>query len=85
MTRRLIPYDALAAKCITYSKPHLWRMEKAGTFPKRVPIGNGRYAYVEEEIDAFIESKINERDKGRRITPHGGRKKKLTAAVVQAT
>ncbi len=59
---RLIPYDALASKCITYSKPHLWRLEKAGKFPKRVAIGAGRYGYVEAEIDAYIERKIAQRD-----------------------
>jgi prophage regulatory protein len=64
MARRLIPYEALAAKCITYSKPHLWRLEKANKFPKRVPIGAGRYGYVESEIDAYIEKKIAERDAG---------------------
>jgi prophage regulatory protein len=62
MTKRLIPYSALAEKCIYYSKPHLWRLEKAGKFPKRVPTGPGRYAYVESEIDAYIAQKITERD-----------------------
>jgi prophage regulatory protein len=62
MAARLIPYDALAAKCIPYSKPHLWRLEKAGKFPKRVPIGAGRYGYVEAEIDAYLEAKIDARD-----------------------
>lgn len=62
MAHRLIPYETLASKCITYSKPHLWRLEKAGKFPKRVPIGAGRYGYVEAEIDAYIEQKIAERD-----------------------
>jgi prophage regulatory protein len=60
--RRLIPYEALAGKCIPYSKPHLWRLEKAGKFPKRVPIGAGRYGYVESEIDAHLEQKIAQRD-----------------------
>ena len=59
---QLIPYGALSAKCITYSKPHLWRLEKAGAFPKRVPLGAGRYAYVEAEIDAWIEARVRERD-----------------------
>jgi prophage regulatory protein len=62
MTRRLIPYEELADKCIPYSKPHLWRLEKAGKFPKRVPTGPGRYAYVEAEIDNYIQTKIAERD-----------------------
>jgi prophage regulatory protein len=62
MAVRLIPYEALAPRGICYSKPTLWRKEKAGTFPKRVPIGAGRYAYVEGEIDAYIEQKIADRD-----------------------
>jgi prophage regulatory protein len=62
VAQRLIPYEALKAKCIAYSKPHLWRLEKANKFPKRVPVGAGRYGYVEEEIDAYIARKIAERD-----------------------
>ncbi len=62
MAPRLIPYEALKNKCINYSKPHLWRLEKAGKFPKRVPIGAARYAYVEAEIDAYVESLIAARD-----------------------
>ena len=49
----LIPYRDLKAKGVPYSKPHLWRLEKAGKFPKRVPIGPARYGYVESEIDAY--------------------------------
>ena len=62
MAQRLIPYEALKGKCITYSKPHLWRLERANKFPKRVPIGAGRYAYVEAEIDAWIDARISARD-----------------------
>jgi len=58
----LIPYEALAGKSIPYSKPHLWRLEKAGKFPQRVPIGAGRYAYLETEIDEWIEARVRERD-----------------------
>ena len=65
MSKILIPYRALKAKGITYSKPHLWRLEKAGKFPKRVPLGPGRYAYVESEIDAYIAALIAARDAGR--------------------
>jgi prophage regulatory protein len=64
MAQRLIPYEALKTKCIPYSKPHLWRLEKASKFPKRVPIGAGRYAYVEAEVDAWIDARIAERDDG---------------------
>jgi prophage regulatory protein len=62
MSKRLISYAALASKGITYSKPTLWRKERAGTFPKRVAIGDARYAYVEEEIDAWVAGLIASRD-----------------------
>ena len=65
MAQRLIPHDSLAAKGITYSKPHLWRKEKDVTFPRRVPIGANRYAYVESEIDEYISKMIAARDAGR--------------------
>jgi prophage regulatory protein len=62
MAQRLIPYDALKGKCIPYSKSHLWRLERANKFPKRVLIGAGRYAYIEAEVDEYIAQKIAKRD-----------------------
>lgn len=64
MGARLISHDDLKPKGISYSKPHLWRLERQGVFPKRVPIGPGRYAYVQAEIDAYIEDLIARRDAG---------------------
>jgi prophage regulatory protein len=58
----LIPYRDLKAKGVPYSKPHLWRLERAGKFPKRVPIGPARYGYVESEIDAHQARLIAARD-----------------------
>jgi prophage regulatory protein len=58
----LIPYRDLKAKGIPYSKPHLWRLERAHKFPLRVPIGPGRYAYVESEIDDYVAALIAARD-----------------------
>jgi prophage regulatory protein len=62
MTIRLIHYEDLKPKGIRYSKPHLWRLEKQGKFPKRVPVGAGRYAYVEAEIDKWIAERVSARD-----------------------
>jgi prophage regulatory protein len=62
--RTLITYDDLRSKGIVYSKPHLWKLEKANKFPRRVMIG-ARYAYVESEVDAWIDSMIAARDAGR--------------------
>jgi prophage regulatory protein len=59
---RLIPYEALKLKGIPWSKPHIWRLEKAGKFPRRVPIGASRYGYVESEVDEHISEKIAQRD-----------------------
>jgi len=61
--RRIIPYESLKPnKGIPFSKPHLWRLEKAGNFPKRIPLSAGRHGWAEDEIDAYIERKIAERD-----------------------
>ncbi len=62
MAKRIISHEALADKGITYSKPHLWRLEKAGKFPKRVAIGAARYGYVETEIDGYVDALIANRD-----------------------
>jgi prophage regulatory protein len=62
MSRKIISYTDLRSKGIPLSKPQLWRLEKDGKFPKRVPISLGRYGYVEEEIDAYIDSRIRARD-----------------------
>jgi hypothetical protein len=103
MSRVLIPYcDLKPKKGITYSKPHLWRLEQqhkealrkaeerkaealrkaqsgerdtdsgdvdadkpsAPLFPLRVPIGPSRYAYIEEEIDTYVDALIAARDTG---------------------
>src|SRR5258708_4574732 len=64
----LIPHEALAAKGISYSKPHLWRLEQfhreveagkkektsAPLFPLRVHLGPSKYGYIETEIDAYV-------------------------------
>ena len=62
MAPRIIPYEDLEEKGVPYSKPHLWRLERAGKFPKRVPVGASRYAYIEAEIDAWINSRITARN-----------------------
>jgi prophage regulatory protein len=62
MADRLIPHEDLKSKGIPYSKVHLWRLERARKFPKRVPIGQNRYGYVEREIDEYIAAGIAARD-----------------------
>jgi prophage regulatory protein len=54
---RLIDYQGLLAKGVKWSKPHLWRKERDGEFPKRVPLGDRSVAWDESEIDNWIEER----------------------------
>lgn len=36
----------------------IWRMERAGLFPKRVEISPGRVGWASDEIDAWKESRL---------------------------
>ena len=59
---RLLDREGLRAKGIPFSRPHLHRLISAGKFPRPVKIGSGTNAWVEAEIDAYLESRITERD-----------------------
>jgi len=61
---RLLPFEDLKPKKgIPYSRAHIWRLERAGKFPKHLRLGaGGRNAWVEDEIDAYVAQKIAERD-----------------------
>ena len=59
---RLLSHDALKEKGISYSKTQLWRLAKQGKFPSPVRLGTNRNAWVEREIDEWVEGKIAERD-----------------------
>ena len=51
---RLLDYEGLRSKGIKWSKPHLWRKERAGEFPERVPLGLRSHGWDEEDIDAWL-------------------------------
>lgn len=59
---RLLDFASLDAKGIKFSDTHIWRLIRAGDFPKPVKIGN-RLHWVEEEIDEYIADKLAQRDK----------------------
>lgn len=59
---RLLDYEDLRQRGIKYSRPQIWRLIKAGRFPKPIKLGANRNAWVESEIDALIEARIAERD-----------------------
>jgi prophage regulatory protein len=60
--KKLLEYQELnSKKGITWSKPHLWRKERAGEFPRRLYVGARTPAWDEDEIDAWIEERKVER------------------------
>ena len=50
------------AQRIPYSQNHLRRLEAKGSFPKRIRIGANRVAWVRQEIDSWIEARLNARN-----------------------
>lgn len=62
--RKLLMFDDLAKHGIKYSRPQIWRLCKQGSFPAPIKLGANRNAWIEEEIDRWIDSKIEERDTG---------------------
>lgn len=59
----LIIADEIARR-IPYSQNQLRRLEAQGSFPKRVRIGANRVAWVRQEIDQWIEARMNARNGG---------------------
>jgi prophage regulatory protein len=58
----LIGYRGLKARGIDYSRSHLWRLEAAGRFPKRVHVGSGRVSWIEHEVDNYLLGLASARD-----------------------
>ena len=49
--RRLVPY----------SDVHVLRLERAGKFPRRIQLGPNRVGWLLSEVQAWIESRLDER------------------------
>ncbi len=47
---------------ILYSPQHIARLEAAGQFPKRVQLGVNRVGWVEAEVQAWLQERIDARD-----------------------
>ena len=46
---------------IPYSPQHIARLEKAGTFPQRIKLGPNRVGWLEEEVMAWIQDRLDNR------------------------
>lgn len=60
-TPRIISAEARREK-VPYSDMHIYRLERAGKFPKRIRLGANRVGWLEHEIDAWIEARAAERE-----------------------
>jgi len=60
--RRLLSYDDLRARGIPFSKIHLWRLAREGKFPAPVKLSHSRNAWVEEEVEHWLEQMVASRD-----------------------
>jgi prophage regulatory protein len=52
----------LEATGIRWSNVHLRRLEAAGKFPRRVPIGENTTGWIQSEIETWQQARIAERD-----------------------
>ena len=65
---RLLDDQALRERGIKHSRQHRQRLIKAGKFPAPIKIGLNTNAWIEHEIDAYIESRIAVRDTIQQLT-----------------
>ncbi len=47
---------------VPYSDMHIWRLEQAGRFPKRIRLGENRVGWSLRELQEWIEARKAERD-----------------------
>lgn len=46
---------------VLYSPQHIYRLEQAGKFPKRVRLGPNRVGWIESEVLEWLNSRIDDR------------------------
>ena len=51
---------------VLYSPQHIARLEKAGQFPKRVPLGPNRVGWVEGEVLDWLHERLAQREEPNR-------------------
>jgi prophage regulatory protein len=60
---RLITFGELRpAKGINYSRDHLRRKCNAGEFPRPIPVSDRRIAWIEKEVDQWLDARTRARD-----------------------
>jgi len=60
---RILRKPEVVAK-VALSDPTIWRMEKAGTFPKRLRLGGNSCGWLASEVEGWISEKAAARGEG---------------------
>src|SRR5438067_572351 len=60
---KLLLFSELRNEGVLYTRRHVDRLEAEGKFPKRVPVGDARVAWVAQEVRDWIEKRINARER----------------------
>lgn len=47
---------------VLYSPQHIARLEKAGTFPKRIQLGPNRVGWLEAEVHEWLNERLRARE-----------------------
>jgi prophage regulatory protein len=61
---RFYRYEDLAPNGAPGTRKHINDLEARGEFPKRVWLGPNTIAWVADEVDALVETKVRARDEG---------------------
>jgi prophage regulatory protein len=48
---------------VPYTRQHVLRLEKKGKFPRRVHVGDARIAWVRNEVERWMASRVEARDR----------------------
>ena len=55
------------AEVVPYTRQHILRLERAGKFPKRIPVGANRIGWLLSEIEEWIEGRVALRNEQQQI------------------
>jgi prophage regulatory protein len=60
---KLVPFSDLNERGVLLGRRQIDRLEAEGKFPKRVPIGANRVAWVTDEVDDWVSAAIARRSR----------------------
>lgn len=62
MPNRFIPLDVVLDR-VCMSKSQLYRKIQAGEFPRGIPLGSQKIAFLESEIDRWMSERLEARER----------------------